>query len=1135
MFRFGNLARQKFVESTKIDPEGENNVFLLRATVDDDWPKTTNENLEYLNNAVPTTNSPYCKNWSFYFDGVDDYLTYSSNFALGSDDFTIEFFCRFNNAAIDVIDRRILSQTNQLVTGFQVYVSSSDVSITGETTVTGGIIFANNVPIIGTIDAVNDDEWHHIVFQRVGTTVTSYIDGVLKQTVTTVTDLSSNTGIRIGSDFTTATSGNYEGWLCNIRINTVNVAYPTEVLVPTEPLISTADTKFLACKLPHWDYEASSNKFSGSVSGAFLVIDGPFDDSDENYISMCSNVSTNSILKTIDDAKWELSGGDYTVEGWIWPYESASGSTAEAIAVWGPGGYSILWQKSGYWGGWAHFQSSFYTRTAIGYNAQNNWQHFVINRNAGTISVRFNGVHYGGATTANRNWGNYIGFGTVNVGVAIADVRVTKGESLFPNAATTYDLPEEPIPVDFRNPTDTNNVLMLGIDPNAIRAGRSFFNRGKAKHMTFHAYPSTGPKPTQINPFTSANYYMLRLGGSNIAYLSESAAFRIDAGQPFTWEMWVYMENTTTGNIMQQAPYSTAYNDDIAIVWGFSSAVIRTGNAGTNSGTNRTLLYPGGVTISTNQWNHVAIVRDENDDARLFLNGVPGAAVACPGHIRTNCTRTDLTGSPLISFGKNAYVNWTGGTHSFATGYICNARLIKGRALYTGAFVTPKFNETIKTPDTNFLGFSATSSVTNDLSDNAATITYNSGTSLQSILQFTYPFIKKSTFNPGRNGGSVILRTNQYLRAQGNGIPVGFRDFTIECWIYSFSWSNGNRTIFDGRPAGVNGFYPLIYVRQASGIVDQLFYHSNSATRISGPTLLINRWYHLAVTRTNGVTRMFVDGQQVGSDYPDNNEYPPIARPYIGADAGVNVWNGYISNFRFCVGESLYPGNFPVPTFAPTKTEKTQILLTFDNNNIDDISNNNSILQSSDADTKMRVTNDPAIKKFTGAITFNGVDDFIIVPHLNSQTQKLGLDNFTIEIWYYIAAGDMTTNRGLIGKGDASNGWSIQLDNTGKVIFYYGTNTITSVNSTTPNSWNHVAIVRSGLENAQTRLYLNGLLEGTGLVDTDFNQTNDMRIGTDRVGSLFFKGYIDSIRITPRVVRYTGLSFQVPQEPFPER
>lgn len=1137
MFKFGNLARQRFVESTKIDPVGEENVFMLRATTENDWPRmSTGENLEYLNNAIPTSFSPYNKNKSWYFDGVDDYITVNSNFALGANDFTVEFFCRFVDSSLDVIDRRILSQSNQLITGFQVYVTSADISITGEVTVTGGIVFANDVAIVGTIDAINDDEWHHIVFQKVGTTITSYVDGIEKQSVTGVINLSTTTAIRIGSDVTTPTSGNFEGWLSNIRINVSDIAYPDGVTVPTEPLTPITGTQMLACNRPFWAYEASDNRFSSSINGAFLVVDGPFDDSDENYISSVGNAGTNSVLKTIDDPKWELSGGNYTIEGWLMPIDSSGGPTTEFLAVWGPGGYNLFWGKAGYYGGWSHFQSSFYTRTAVGYNPNfNAWHHFVINRNAGTISIRFDGSHYGGATTANRNWGSYIGFGTSAAAIALADVRITKGEALFPNAAGNYDLPTEPISIDYRSPSDTNNVLMLGIDETAIKAGRSFFNRGKAKHVSFHAYPSNGPKPSQVSPFTTNAFYMLRLGGSGQVETPETSALRITAGQAFTWEMWVYLENTNAP-IMIMAPNRVAYNDDTAIVLTHTGATVRTGNTGTNNGTNRSVTYPEGATVSLNEWNHIILTRDDNDDLRLYLNGVPGDPVAGPGVIQTNLTRSDLTGPSGIRFGRNAYINWTSSGDAYLTGYICNARLIKGRSVVPDFGTAPRYDQTPNTDDTEFLAFSAVSSATSDLSDNQANITYGSSTSLVNRLVAGEPFVKRTTFNPERNGGSVRMVVNQYLRAIGNGIPIGFRDFTIECWVYSFSWSNGNRTIFDGKLNGTNGFYPTLYVRQASGVVDQLFYYSNGATRISGPTLYIDQWYHIAVTRTNGVTRMFVNGQKVGADYADNNYYLPIIRPFIGADNGVNVWNGYISNFRFCVGESLYSENFPLPTFAPTKTDKTQILLTFNNNNINDLTNQNALLQSTDADTKMRVTNDVAIKKFTGAVTFNGTDDFLTVPHTNNQNQLLlGLGKFTIELWYYIAAGDMTTNRGLIGKGSATTGWSIQLNNTGQVLFYYGSAAITSLNSTTPNSWNHVAIVREGLENAQTRMYLNGVLESTGLVNTDFNQTDTMYIGADRTGATFFKGYIDSIRITKNIARYSGLSFDVPQAPFPER
>lgn len=1136
MFKFGNLSRQTFTRSTSVDPDRDNTAFLLKGTTENNWPSDDRRDMDLIGGAGPSPNSPYHKNWSAYFE-TNANLTVTSNFGLGSADFCIEFFCRFMQTSVDGVNRRLISQTANLATGFQILIANVDTTIVNDTTAPGGLIFYTNTSVVGTIDPINDDQWHHVVFKRVSNSMKSYVDGIEKQSVLVTVDNFTDIGsIVVGAYAGNTAQGRYEGWLSNIRINTVDLPYPTDVTVPTTSLTAVTGTNMLLLHRAFWHPEGANLYTVANNGPAYMVVDGngPFEE--ENYISQWGQFSTNSYLRTRNEASlWnDLALGDYTIEGWIWP-QANSGARTQQTVLFGQGGYQMSWGFPGYWGGLAHFPSGGYTRTGIGYPQYNAWQHFVINRHSGNTTVRINGHFLGGTTTQNPAWGTYIAWGSNIVTSGHADWRIIRNESSFDNIAGNYELPTEPMSETFRNPSDTNNVIMLtGPNIQATKSRASFLNEGMAKHVGFNGYGSV--RPTQINPFTFPLFYMLRLGGSGVASFSEVDAIRIDADQPFTWEMWVYLENVTNGGIMIHGTNRVAYNDDTAMVITYSSAVIRTGNAGTNSGTNYNLSYPDGVTLSTNQWNHIVLTRDENNDARLYLNGVAGESVSAPGYIRTNATRTDLTGGPGIFFGRNAYQNWSSGTDTFSTGYLCNVRFVKGRSLVPGAGSTPRYDQTNITPDTQFLAFTATSNSTSDLSNNISTINYGSGVSLLNVIQTDYPFIKSVTFNPIRNGGSIYLPGSSYIRALPYGFAIGLRDFSIECWFYSTELGNRNYWIFDDR-AGVEGFYVALYV-SSSSTSSQIRYYNNTGDRITGPTILINTWYHVAVTRISGVTRMFLNGVKVGVDYSNNNFYPMnTVRLVIGASNGTaDPWVGFISNFRFCVGESVYPSTgFPLPTKAPDKTEKTQILLKFIESNVFDIVNDSVCQISFDSESVMKTYNDVAIKKYTGAISFNGVDDYIYVPHIPNMNKLLLNElKFTIELWFYISVSDIGSTRGLLAKGTATTGWSIEINNLGQLQFYYGSSVLTTPTACNGDEWNHIAVVREGVSGELTKLYLNGNFESAAIVNTNFNQIDTMRIGTNRTGANLFKGYIDSVRISKDLIRYTE-PFLPPDKSFPER
>jgi hypothetical protein len=64
-------------------------------------------------------------------------------------------------------------------------------------------------------------------------------------------------------------------------------------------------------------------------------------------------------------------------------------------------------------------------------------------------------------------------------------------------------------------------------------------------------------------------------------------------------------------------------------------------------------------------------------------------------------------------------------------------------------------------------------------------------------------------------------------------------------------------------------------------------------------------------------------------------------------------------------------------------------------------------------------------------------------------------------------------------------------------------------------------------------MFINGTLEGATYTDnTNYNQTNNMVIGADRSGVGGFNGYMDDIRVTTGVCRYTA-SFTAPSSAFP--
>ena len=173
-----------------------------------------------------------------------------------------------------------------------------------------------------------------------------------------------------------------------------------------------------------------------------------------------------------------------------------------------------------------------------------------------------------------------------------------------------------------------------------------------------------------------------------------------------------------------------------------------------------------------------------------------------------------------------------------------------------------------------------------------------------------------STSQKKWGAGSIAFNgSTDYLSVTASAFNVGTGDFTAEAWIRLSATPTDFRHVFDTRTADSNGF--------ALGIdgSSRVFLFSNSAFRVQTGSVSINQWHHLAVCRASGVTRVYLNGSQLGSDFTNTLNYSQTTL-LIGAYYSTSSfrWNGNLDDIRWTNTARYTGSSFSVPTAAfPTQ------------------------------------------------------------------------------------------------------------------------------------------------------------------------------------------------------------------------
>jgi len=177
--------------------------------------------------------------------------------------------------------------------------------------------------------------------------------------------------------------------------------------------------------------------------------------------------------------------------------------------------------------------------------------------------------------------------------------------------------------------------------------------------------------------------------------------------------------------------------------------------------------------------------------------------------------------------------------------------------------------------------------------------------------------ISTAIADPFGNSDAGVLAfdgNGDYLQAaeSNSNLTFGTGDFTVEFFIY-YNSTNTDDLILDWR--NTVGGQPRIVLYHTGGNLT-IYNPTNLTDTIFTPA--INTWYHVALCRSGGTLRTYVDGTQTFSGANSRNYLAPESTNgiYIGGVSFISGYdfNGYISNLRITKGVARYTANFTPPT-----------------------------------------------------------------------------------------------------------------------------------------------------------------------------------------------------------------------------
>lgn len=312
----------------------------------------------------------------------------------------------------------------------------------------------------------------------------------------------------------------------------------------------------------------------------------------------------------------------------------------------------------------------------------------------------------------------------------------------------------------------------------------------------------------------------------------------------------------------------------------------------------------GYAATNASQWYHIAVTR-EGTSVKLWLDG---------SLMESGTSSANFDGVNLIIGSESGVAYWNGWMDEVRVSTV---------ARYTGSSYSVPTSAFVNDSDTVLLLHGNGTDGSTDFRD-------DNGTGRSSVGVSALGNAQVDTAISNFGGSSLLLDgTGDYLDMDPNWTVGSSDDFTVEQWIYQDNYS----ATYDFCRMTDGGSSKIVIFISSSEVLNVLVNGSTiySLNNTQHP-LNLTTWHHVALTRSSGTIRLFIDGTQYGSDVSNSADLGTIDRYTIGWNQSTGspaYFDGNIDEVRIS-NTARYTSGFTAPTAPFQNDANTTLLLHMD-------------------------------------------------------------------------------------------------------------------------------------------------------------------------------------------------------------